>query len=357
MPPLNSRRAIYWIGAACAAVLAAIWLLGAGKIEPGLLAPQHRGDSALPVAAVKAEVVPVTREFVGTIQSRSLVDAGSRVTATVAEVRVRAGSRVKPGDVMVVLDSADLRARLRESQGALAAARADLLRAAADHTRFKALYEKGSVTAREFEAAQAAYDAARGRSDQAQASVAAAQAALAYGVVRSPVVGVVAQRMVEPGDMAVAGKPLVRLYDTSALRVEVEVPELLARHVSLGSHIDVRVDATGANFKTDVNEIVPMADAASRTIAVRAPVPSDLGLKPGMFARASLAIGSERVITVPAAAVADVGQLQTVRVVRDGAVLLRQVSLGQRFGDRFQVLAGLNPGDQVLVEPPGMPHQ
>jgi RND family efflux transporter MFP subunit len=357
IPALNSRRAIYWIGAACAAVLAAIWLLGAGKIEPGLLSPQHRGNSALPVASVKAEVVPITREFVGTIQSRSLVDAGSRVTATVGEVRVRAGSRVKPGDVMVVLDSADLRARLRESQGALAAARADLSRTAADHTRFKALYEKGSVTAREFEAAQAAYDAARGRADQAQASVAAAQAALAYGVVRSPVVGVVAQRMVEPGDMAVAGKPLVRLYDTSALRVEVEVPELLARHVALGSHIDVRVDASGANFRTDVNEIVPMADAASRTIVVRAPVPSDLGLKPGMFARASLAIGSERVITVPAAAVADVGQLQTVRVVRDGTVLLRQVSLGRRLGDRFQVLAGLNPGDQVLVEPPRMPHQ
>jgi hypothetical protein len=76
-----------------------------------------------------------------------------------------------------------------------------------------------------------------------------------------------------------------------------------------------------------------------------------------MFARASLAIGSERVITVPAAAVQDVGQLQTVRVVSGGSVTLRQVSLGRRLGDRFQVLAGLNPGDQVLVEPPGMPRQ
>jgi RND family efflux transporter MFP subunit len=357
IPPLNSRRAIYWIGAACAVVLGAIWLLGAGKIEPGLFAPQHRGDSALPVAAVKAEVVPVAREFVGTIQSRSLVDAGSRVTATVSAVRVRAGSRVKPGDVMVVLDSADLRARLREAQGALAAARADSVRAAADHTRFKALYEKGSVTAREFEVAQAAYDAARGRTDQARAAVADAQAALSYGAVRSPVAGVVAQRMVEPGDIALAGRPLVRLYDARALRVEVEVPELLARQVAIGSRIDVRVDATRANFRTAVNEIVPMADAASRTIVVRAPVPTDLGLKPGMFARASLAIGSERVITVPAAAVQNVGQLQTVRVVRDGAVLLRQVSLGRRLGDSFQVLAGLNPGDQVLVEPRGMPRQ
>jgi RND family efflux transporter MFP subunit len=357
IPPLNSRRAMAWIGAACAVVIAAIWLVGAGKIEPGLLAPQHRGDSALPLAAVEAEVVPITREFVGTIQSRSLVDAGSRVTATVREVRVRAGSLVKPGDVMVVLDSADLRARLREAQGALVAAQADFSRAAADHARFKALYRKGSVTAREFEAAQAAFNAARGRADAARAGVAAAQAALDYGAVRSPVAGVVAERLVEPGDIAVAGTPLVRLYQTSALRVEVEVPELLARHVALGSRIDVRVDASGANFKTAVNEIVPMADVASRSIVVRAPAPADLGLKPGMFARASLAIGSERVITVPAAAVQDVGQLQTVRVVSGGSVTLRQVSLGRRLGDRFQVLAGLNPGDQVLVEPPGMPRQ
>jgi RND family efflux transporter MFP subunit len=357
VPPLNSRRAIAWISAACAVVIAAVWLLSAGKIEPGLLAPQSRRENGLPVGAVQAQVVPITREFVGTIQSRSLVDAGSRVTATVREVRVRAGSLVKPGDVLVVLDSADLRARLREAEGALAAARADLARASADHTRFKALYEKGSVTAREFEAARAAYNAARGRADQAQAGVSAAQAALAYGAVRSPVAGVVAERLVEPGDMAVAGKPLVQLYDTHALRVEVEVPELLARHVSIGSRIGVRVDAAGANFRTAVNEIVPMANAASRTIVVRAPAPADLGLKPGMFARASVEIGSQRVITVPAAAVEDVGQLQTVRVVRDGAVMLRQVSLGRRLGDRFEVLAGLNPGEQVLVRAPSLPHQ
>jgi RND family efflux transporter MFP subunit len=357
VPPLNSRRAMVWIGAACALVIAAVWLLGAGKIEPGLLARQHRQAGELPVAAVKAEVVPITHEFVGTIQSRSLVDAGSRVTATVREVRVRAGSRVTPGELLVVLDSADLRARLHEAQGALAAARADLSRTAADHTRFRALYEKGSVTEREFAAAEAAYNAARGRADQAQAGVAAAHAAVAYGAVRSPVAGVVAERLVEPGDMAVAGKPLVRLYDTQALRVEVEVPELLARHVAIGSRIGVRVGAAGANFQTAVNEIVPMAVAASRTIVVRAPVPANLGLKPGMFARASLEIGSERVITVPASAVEDVGQLQTVRVIRDGAVMLRQVSLGERLGDRFEVLAGLNPGDQVLVRAPGPPHQ
>jgi RND family efflux transporter MFP subunit len=354
---IESHRRLAWIGAGCAVALVAIWIFSAGKIEPGLLAPQHDRNRGLPVATVKAEVVPIARAFVGTIQSRSLVNAGSRVNATVREVRVRAGSPVKPGEVLVVLDSEDLRARLREAQGALAAAQADLTRAVADHTRFKSLYDKGSVTAREYEAAEAGFDAARGRASQARAAVAAAQAALEYGAVRSPVGGVVAERLVEPGDMAIAGKPLVRLYDTGALRVEVEVPELLARHLALGSKIDVRVDAAGVEFKTAVNEIVPMADAASRSIVVRAPAPSDRGLKPGMFARASLEIGSERVITVPAAAVEDVGQLQTVRVVEDGAVRLRQVSLGPRLGDRFEVLAGLNAGEQVLINAPGTPQQ
>jgi membrane fusion protein, multidrug efflux system len=352
---IDAHRTLAWIGAGCAVAIAVIWMLRAGKIQPGLLARQHERISGLPVATVKAEVIPLAREFVGTIQSRSLVDAGSRVDATVREVRVRAGSRVRPGEVLVVLDSADLRAHLREAQGALAAAQADLARTAADHTRFKSLYEKGSVTAREYEAAEAGFNAARGRTNQARAAVAAAQAALEYGAVRSPVAGVVAERLVEPGDMALAGKPLVRLYDASALRVEVEVPELLARHVAIGSRIDVHVDAAGTEFKTAVNEIVPMADSASRSIVVRAPAPSDRGLKPGMFARASVEIGTERVITVPAAAVEDVGQLQTVRVLQDGAVRLRQVSLGPRLGDRFEVLAGLNPGERVLVRASATP--
>ena len=132
---------------------------------------------------------------------------------------------------------------------------------------------------------------------------------------------VVVERLAEPGDMAMPGKPLVRLYDENALRVELQVPEELARDDRAGhARLRCSVDATGAEYHTQVSEIVPASDPASRSFLVRAPLPSGGHLQPGMFARATFAAGSETVLTIPRDAVERVGQLETVRVYSAGRI-------------------------------------
>lgn len=343
------RRVAALIGAAVLLIVVVV-LVKRGKTESGLLCPPVLRVPNVPADIVRLETVAITRDAIGTVQSRIEVDAASRVSATVKKVTVRAGDPVKIGQVLVRLDDSDLKAAVARAKGKLAAALANLDRAAKDERRFSALLKRGSVTAHEFDAVQANYRAGRGDVHSAKAQVAAAEASLRYAVVHSPVAGVVAERMVEPGDLALPGKPLVRVYDSHALRVELRVPEELTRDVAAGTPLTVSVQAVGRTIPTIINEIVPAADPASRTFLVRAPMPSDAGLRPGMFASASFDIGTEKVLTVAHSAVESVGQLETVRVLEQAAVRLRQITTGGAYGDRIEVLSGLRQGDKVLLK-------
>jgi len=342
------------IGAAIGIVVLwlAIRLMGSGKIEPGLLSPGVDQLSNRPLGVVLSEQLPVRREVIGSIQSRVPIVAASRVAARIIEVKVRAGDRVKLGQVVIILEASDLRAQVAQAQGQLAAAQGELSRATADQKRFSALFERGSVTASERDAAESVYRGAAGRVAESQAALAGARAGLDYATVRSPVDGVVAERLVEPGEIAMPGKPLVRLYDENALRVELEVPEDMTRGIATGTPLEIAVDAIDARYHTQVTEVVPASDPTSRSFLVRAPLPSGGRLQPGMFARATFTVGSETVITVPGDAIEEVGQLDTARVISEGRIQTQMVSLGRRFGDRIEILAGLRAGQRVILNDP-----
>ena len=346
-------RRKWLLAGAGAAVLILLWtatrIRGAGRIEPGLL--QSRAERPnRPLGEALIQNIPIRYELIGTIQSRVPVVAASRVAARVVEVEVRAGDRVRQGQVLVRLDAADLSAQIAQAQGELDAAIAEFSRAAADEKRFSALFSRGSVTASEREGAQAAYRAASGKVARARAVVAAARAGFQYATVRAPANGIVVERMVEPGDMAMPGKPLVRLHDGNALRVELQVPEELARSMEAATVLEVQVGAIQAVYHTRVGEVVPAADPATRSFVVRAPLPDAPFLKPGMFARATLTAGSQPVLTLPRDAISSIGQLQTARVVKDGMVETRMVSTGRSFGDRVEVLAGVKEGERVILD-------
>ncbi len=355
MKPTSQRhpaRRTWLVPVVVIIALAALWIafrtLWSDRIEPGLLAPRAEQMPNQPLGEVLIEQVPIRYELIGSIQSRVPVMAASRVAARVLEVKVRAGARVRVGQVIVRLDASDLNAQTAQAQGELAAAQAELARAAADQKRFSSLFTRGSVTASERDAAEAAYRGAAGRVAQVRAAVAAARAGSEYATVRAPVDGVVVERLVEPGDMAMPGKPLVRLYDENALRVELIVPEELARKINTATPL--AVEAAGAVYPTQVSEIVPAADPASRSFIVRAPLPGGKDLQPGMFARATFSAGSEPTLTLPRIAIREIGQLQTVRVVSGRMLQTRMVSLGRRFGERVEVLAGLHAGERVILD-------
>ncbi|MHB8381518.1 MAG: efflux RND transporter periplasmic adaptor subunit [Candidatus Binataceae bacterium] len=341
----------WMIGAAALIVLAvAVYFHGAGRIRPGLLPGSSAGIGESATFRVQTIAVPRKTQVIGGIESRAPVEVSSNISARVREISVGAGQHITRGEILVQLDSTSLVAELARARGARSAALAELTRTEADWHRYSALYSRGSATAQERDAAQAAYSSASATEQQAAATISGADSALAYATVRSPVDGIVVDRMVEPGDMAMPGKPLLRIYGTQGMRAALAVPEGLLGSLRLGAPIRISVGAVHRDFTATISEIIPAANAQSGSVTVRANLPTGAGLQPGMFARAAIPGTSEALLTIPRSAVQAVGQLNTVRVLSNGSVELRQVALGRPIGAQVEVLAGLSAGETVLLE-------
>jgi RND family efflux transporter MFP subunit len=364
VPDISSRwrlgpKAWGGVGATAATVLLLLWMAGfltPGKIRPGTVPLATERAVQGPTAQVRVDEVPVLRKAVGTVGSRVAVAVASKVMANVLEVTVGVGATVHTGDVLIRLDGRDLAARLREAEAGVAAARAELGRAEADDKRFSDLIKRGSVTQKEYEDVRTRYALAQSQMQAAEQGVIQARVALGYANITAPIDAVVAEKLIDPGDLAVPGKPLLMLHDPQQLRIEAAVPEELAPRLEIGAAVTVWVDALGKTLQTRIDEIIPRADPLTRTIAVRAALPAGEGLQPGMFGRLAFPAGSVRILSIPRRAVRQIGQLESVDVVTPDGPRSRQVQTGVVRDDRVEVLAGLDAGETVLL-PPDKAHE
>jgi HlyD family secretion protein len=304
-----------------AGVLAyATGLLHGDRIEPG-------AAKALPGEPPPAEqtyteraTVPIVEDAVGTVQSRRQVVVAAQTVARVREVGAHVGDAVHTGDLLVRLDDAEVAARFALAQ--------------AQYDRVRRFVAAKAATTEQLEVAEAAFHEA--------------QAGMEHTRIVAPLDGVVAERHVEPGDLAAPGRPLLVVFDPTSLRVDARVREGVVGRLTAGSRVSVVLPATDRTIDGVVSAVVPAADARSRTFEVRIDIPASPGLHPGMFARLRVPVGEREVVRVPAAAVTHVGQMETVLVLDDGAWRRRLVTTGEPFADgRVEVLSGLTGGEAV----------
>lgn len=362
----------------------------AGSIAIGLALPacSTGADSTADQAAapIKVSVAKVTRSDIadtfeagGVVQARTTALLMARILAPVREVRVAPGDRVRAGQVLIVLDGRDLIAHARSARaGASAAdqaaaaaaseqqaANAALTLAQATHARISGLHAKRSATAQELDnataalrgaEAQAASAAARARAalsglESARAASDAAGATESFAIITAPFDGIVSEKMVEPGNMAAPGTPLLRVEDTRGFRLDVRVDESRIGQVSPGASVPVLLDSgTGGATTTvtgEVAEIGRAVDADARSFLVKIALPNGAGVRSGTFGRARFSAGSRPALVAPAAALRQRGQVTTVFVVEDGIARVRLVSVRGT-----EVLAGLTDGEMVIVDPP-----
>ena len=173
----------------------------------------------------------------------------------------------------------------------------------------------------------------------------------AFALITAPFDGVVSEKMVEPGNMAAPGTPLLRVEDTRGYRLDVRVDESRIGQVAVGAAVSVAVDSgTGgapATLGGTVAEIARAVDADARAFLVKVALPASAGLRSGSFGRAQFRGHARRALTVPASALVQRGQLTSVLVVEQDTARLRLVSVRGT-----EVLAGLSEGDVVIVAAP-----
>lgn len=334
---------------------------------------------AVQPVAVAAEQWPSGYEATGTVRARTAAVISSKVMGNVREVRVQAGDHVRDGQLMVLVDARDLEANYRRAEAgreeagstqaetghAIAAAKAQLDLAKATFGRMKDLFEKKSISNQEFDeatarlkSAEAGYEMAQARREQVRARIAQAEQEVesagimrGYAEIRAPFAGMVTAKTVEPGSLATPGAPLVTIEREGAYRLEALVDESRVKSIRAGQAVSVTLEALDRTIEARVSEIVPAVDAASRAYLVKIELPPLAQLRSGMFGRAVFAAGTRAVVTVPASAVIERGQLQSVMVVENGGVHTRLVTTGEKRDGRVEVLSGLSGGERVEAKP------
>ena len=305
------------------------------------------------VITVSASQVPNLVELYGTVEAERTAVVSSRVMATVTAVDVKPGDHVTTGQVLVEIDPATARGQEAEARGALAQAHAALALAERNLARFKALAAENAASELELDLARMQYEQARGAVTQGEGAVEAAASVARESRVVAPFDGWVAAKLVEVGDLAAPGRPLVSVQSAGGRRLVLAVPEsvLSGSRLEVGARVPVRIDAFASApvMQGTVVEINPGADPTSHTFTVK--VNLEGAVRAGVAGKAELATGSRVALGVPRAAVLSSGGLDLV-VVRDaqGRSRSRAVTLGAQLdGGRVEVLSGVTAGDEVAV--------
>jgi RND family efflux transporter MFP subunit len=300
---------------------------------------------------------PRTETAVGTVEPVHEAAAASKLLARVIEVKVAAGQTVSEGDVLVRLDDADLRSRLEQAESAVRAAASRDERAKADYARAEKLVESKVVTRAEFDQLTSESKTAEAELRRSQQAVEEARVLLGYATIRAPLTGVVIDKRVEAGDTVSPGQVLVTLYEPNRMQLVATVRESLAERLKVGNEVRARLDALGHDCPATIREIVPQAEAASRSFTVKVTGPCPPGVYSGMFGRIFIPLSDEEVLVVPREAVSHVGQLSLVDVVEGDTVSRRSVQLGRELPEGYEVLAGLRAGEKVVVRLKNSPHE
>ena len=349
----RSRALAAWLATSVAALLAVCFQTVACAGE-GVPADQVAGP-ALRTALASAARSSRNASYDGVVEAVRQTSVAAQVPGAIVLLAVKAGDRVQAGQVLLRLDARAAEQNAAAGAAQVRAAHAAQEAATREYERQKQLFEKNYISRAALDRAEAQFKAARAEAAAQLATAGAARTQSDFHVVRAPYAGVIADVAVVLGDMAMPGRPLLTVYDPSALRIRAAVPQTAALRMPSQLVAEAEIPGLGQRIVPTRAQLLPTVDPATHTLELRLDLPSHIaGVAPGMFARAWLpqAEGADTRVFVPGQAVVRRAELAAVYVVgANGRPLLRQVRLGRAEGDRVEVLSGVNAGERVALDP------
>jgi RND family efflux transporter MFP subunit len=320
--------------------------------------------SAAELRAVLAQPASgtVSSAFDGVVEAVRQTVVASQVAGAVVQIDVKVGDRVKSGQLLVRIDARAADQNAAASDAQVLSARASLDVATREYERQKQLFQKNYISQAALERAESEFKATQAQVAAQLAQAGAARTQTGFHVVRAPYPGVIAEVPVALGDMAMPGRPLVTLYDPSALRITAAVPQSVAMQLAAGQSPRAELPGLPAarQWVTPAHvQVLPTVDASTHTVQMRADLPASLdAVAPGMFARLWLPVaggGAGRgaaSVSVPLQVIVRRAEVTGLYVLDpNGRPVLRQVRLGRTEGDQVEVLSGLTQGERVATDP------
>lgn len=344
---------------------------------------------------IQSKPLPDTVEFSGTIRPLEQALLSTRVTGRITQLSLETGDRFRKGDVLARVDVMDMAAQTNQALSDVAQAEAEVARSQAilgqlesqkleaqasfrlaqvNQQRMAQLQSQGAVSQSQLDEANTKLDETKARVaqveagirqsqasinrsqaavNQARAGVTAASVSQSYGTVIAPFNGVVVQKLAYEGEIAAPGTALLKVENPDRLQLEISVPEENLQFVQVGQPVKVRVDAANQTYQATIQQIVPSADANSRSFLVKIPLNYADKLISGMFGRLELPRGTQPGILIPHDALIQRGQLEGVYVVEPDAAqptaMLRWVKTGKTQGTQVEIVSGLTEGDRIIT--------
>jgi RND family efflux transporter MFP subunit len=356
----------------------------------------HHGSAAVvhvAVARVQRSDVGDTLNLAGAFKPFQDVEVHAKVAGYIRKIYVDVGDRVKEGQILAVLEVPELTAQLSGAEAAVRAAQeqigraqGDLQRAQSTHAAAHSAYTrlKQAADSRAGLVAQQEVDDSQAKDLEAEGQVSAAQSALSavrqqlevaqanqrqvaamsdYTRIVAPFAGVVTVRSADTGALVAAGTsestqaiPVVRLVQTSVLRLVLPIPESIAAGIRVGEIMKVHVEALNKDFPGKVARFADALNEQTRTMETEIDLDNrDNQVLPGMYAEVAIPINQQHgVLTIPMEAVIHANNTTEVMVVNSQDVVeVRHVDLGYAGSTRVVVLSGLQEGERVIVSNPG----
>lgn len=287
----------------------------------------------------------------GALKATQSAIVKARVAGELQELSVREGDRVQAGQVIARIDPSEYQARVRQAQQQADAAKAQVDIAQRQFDNNQALVNQGFISQTALLTSQASLNGAKATHAAALAALDLADKSLVDATLRSPLSGVVAQRLAQPGERVAIEARLVEVINLSQLEIEAALTSEDASRVRVGMTAQLKVEGVAEPVPAKVLRINPSAQMGSRSILVYLGVKGREGLRQGQFAQGSLGTESLQVLAVPVSSVRTDKPQPYVQVVQEGKVAHITVRTGERSeGDQQSLVAvtGVSEGAQVL---------
>lgn len=307
---------------------------------------------------VEAATAGRSLDLDGSIQPVRQATVAAQVGGNVLALAVKAGDRVKAGQVLARLDERMAAAGLAQSDAGVVQAEAQLRNARSQLERSRELRAQGYISQAALDDAETQFKGAEAGLQQARAGRSQAALARGFAAVTAPFDGLVLATHLDTGDLAAPGRPVVTVYAPGAMRAVVQVPASQAALARAAQKIEVQLP--DQRWVSPTRRIdLPSADAVAQTVEWRLDLggADGTGLLPGQTVRVRFAgatieakPGGSRTFSVPASAVLQRGELTGVYLAQEQRFVLRAVRVGATQGGRVEVLAGLKPGERIAVD-------
>jgi len=302
-----------------------------------------------------AEIVssPLEYQLDGLVEAAQKSTLSAQVSGRVEVINFDVDDTVNAGEVILRIRDNEYRARLQKARATLAEAEAGLKDAQLEFKRTSDLVKKKVISESSFDKSKAILQAAEARIAASEASIVEAQEQLNNTVIRAPYSGVVVERHIELGETTHIGQPVMTGFSLENLRVRVYVPQSLINAVRLHRNARVIVLDNQSSIETEALIVFPFANPENHAFQVRANLKqNDQTLYPGMLVKVAFVIDDTQRLMIPGSALVYRSEVAGVYVIDESQQLaFRQVRPGHDFGEKIEILAGLDDGEKIALHP------